>query len=164
MTTPRQLLLIPVSLLTFLVLLSCGGEGSADDRYAAGLALIEQGQWADAIVELEAASDAFETNAGYRRLNGDFDQARAITAKNVDALIKISDARIELGQDRLALQDLSKALRLDSENGDAYASRALLHTRLRMDSEAEEDVAKAAELGYDTAQLKLDIEAAKSAR
>lgn len=164
MTTPRQLLLIPVSLLTLLLLMACGGQGSSDDRYEAGLALIEQGQWEEAIVELEAASEAFETNAGYRRVSGDFEEARQITAKHLDALLKISQAHTELGQDRKALEALSSAVHVDPKSATAYASRALLHTKLGMDGEAEKDIAKAEELGYDAAQLKSDVEAAKNAR
>lgn len=164
MTIARQLLLIPVSLMTFLLLLSCGGEGSAEDRYEAGLMLIEQGQWEEAIVELEAAGEAFETNAGYRRISGDFEEAKQITAKHLDALLKISQARTELGQDRLALAALSSAVHVDPKSATAFASRAIMHTRLGMDGEAEQDVAKAEELGYDSAQLKRDIEAAKNAR
>ena len=164
MTTTKQLLFLPLSLLSAVLLLSCGGEGSADDRYEAGLALFEQGQWEEAIVEFEAAGEAFETNAGYRRISGDFEEAKQITAQHLDALLKISQARTELGQDRLALAALSSAVHVDPKSATAFASRAIVHTRLGMDGEAEEDVAKAEELGYDSAQLKRDIEAAKNAR
>ena len=163
MPTVRRLQLIAVSLLTCALILSCG-EPSGDDRYEAGLALMADGAWEEAIVEFEASGAAFESTAGYRRLSGDFDEAREITAKHTDALIQISVARTELGQDRLALQALNSAVVVDPKHAPSYASRALVHTRLGMDGEAEKDVAKAAELGYDTAQLKLDIEAAKQAR
>ena len=164
MTTIRRLLLVPVSLLTCLLMLSCGDQSSSDDRYQAGLALMAEGRWEEAIVEFEAASEAFDTTAGYRRLSGDFDEAREITAKHVDALIQTSRAHTELGRDRPALEALDDAVVVDDKHAPTYASRAIVHTRLGMDGEAEKDVAKAAELGYDTAQLKVDIEAAKNAR
>ena len=163
MITARQLFLMSLSSLACVLLLSCGGQ-SADDRYDAGLALMEQGQWEEAIIELEAASEEFDTNAGYRRLNGDFDEAREITAKNVNALTNVSVARTELGQHQLALNALNSAVYLDDKFAPSYAKRAVAHTRLGRDAEAEKDIAKATELGYDAAQLMRDIEAAKNAR
>ena len=163
MITARQLLPIPLSLLTCVLLLSCGGQ-AAEDRYEAGLALMEEGRLEEAIAELEAASEEFQTNAGYRRLSGDFDEAKEITAKNIDALTKVSVARTELGQHQLALNALNSAVYLDDKFAPSYANRALAHARLGLDSDAEQDVAKAAELGYDTTQLMQDIERIKSTR
>ena len=164
MATAKQLLLVPMLLLTCALLsLSCGGQ-DAEDQYRAGLALMEQEQWEEAIVELEAASSAFLDNAGYRRLSGDFDLAKEITAMHADALVQISVAHTELGGHKDALDALNRATHIDTEYAIAYASRAVVHTRLGMDAEAEEDIAKAGELGYDVARLKQDIEDVKKAR
>jgi tetratricopeptide (TPR) repeat protein len=164
MATAKQLLLVPVSLLTCALLsLSCGGP-DAEDQYRAGLALMEQEQWEEAIVELEAASSAFLDNAGYRRISGDYELAKAITVMHADALVQISVARTELGQHQMALDALKRAVHIDSDYAIAYANRAVVHTRLGMDAEAEEDVAKAEERGYDIARLKQDIEDVKKAR
>ena len=164
MATAKQLLLVPMLLLTCALLsLSCGGP-DAEDQYRAGLALMEQGQWEEAIVEFEAASSAFLDNAGYRRLSGDFELAKEITAMHVDALVQISVARTELGQHQMALDTLDRAVRIDSKYAAAYANRAVVRTRLGMDAEAEEDIAKAGDGGYDIARLKQDIEDVKKAR
>ena len=87
-----------------------------------------EGRWEEAIVEFEAASEAFDTTAGYRRLSGDFDEAREITAKHVDALIQTSRAHTELGRDRPALEALDDAVVVDDKHAPTYASRAIVHT------------------------------------
>ena len=164
MTTNKRSSLVGVWLLTCLLLLfSCGGQ-DASDQYEAGLALMEQGRWDEAIVEFEAATSALLTNAGYRRRSGDFARANEIKAMHADALVQISTARTKLGQHQLALTTLDAAIRIDSGYAPAYANRALARTRLGLDSEAEQDVSEAATRGHDVAQLEREIEDIKKTR
>ena len=167
MTTNKRLSLVGAWLLTclllLLLLLSCGGQ-DASNRYEAGLALMEQGRWEEAIVEFEAANLGLADNAGYRRLSGDFAEAKEITAMHSDSLVQISTAHTELGQHQLALTTLTAAIRIDRDYAPAYAHRALAYTRLGKDAEAEQDVTEAAARGHDVARLKSEIEEAKAAR
>ena len=69
-----------------------------------------------------------------------------------------------LGQFERAIEDFNEAIRLDTEFALAYANRALAHTRLNMDAEAEQDFKRAEELGFDSETLRQEIEDLKKLR
>ena len=48
---------------------------------------------------------------------------------------------------------LTRLIRLNPEHADAYASRALAYTCLDMEAEAQQDINRAVELGFDRALL-----------
>ena len=162
MTTTRLPLLVALLLLTFL-LTSCGPT-NASDRSDAGTALLEQGRWQEAIVELDAAIDQYITNVAYRKTTGRHVEAKEIELLQAEALVNRSTAHVELGQHQLAMKDLDRAIRIRPEYAPAYASRALEHTRLGNDAEAEQDVVQAASLGHYVTGLQQDIDTLKRAR
>ena len=65
---------------------------------------------------------------------------------------------LNLGQVEAAIGDYGEAIRLDPRHADAYAGRALAYTALGKDSEADEDVKRAEELGVDSASLEEAIQ------
>ena len=58
-------------------------------------------------------------------------------------------ASYNLGQYERAIQDYDQAIRLDPQNALAYYGRGLVYKELDKSTEAELDIAKAKELGYD---------------
>lgn len=58
-------------------------------------------------------------------------------------------AYAKLGGHELAVQDLTEAIRLDPQNGDAYYNRGIAYQHLGMTEESESDFEKAKELGVD---------------
>jgi Flp pilus assembly protein TadD len=71
---------------------------------------------------------------------------------------------MELGEHQSAMSDLDIAVRLRKEYAPGFANRALALTRLGRDEEAEEDITKAASLGYDVTALRQKIDSLKGAR
>ena len=55
----------------------------------------------------------------------------------------------DLGQYERAIQDFGDAIRIDPLDAQAYYNRGLTYQRLGKSTEAELDIAKAKELGYD---------------
>ena len=80
-----------------------------------------------------------------------------------------AEGHLEAG-DKLRQQDLfdnaiaeyDEALRLDPQDTQAYAYRALAYSRLGKDGEARQDVDRAVGLGYDRALLEGTIEELKT--
>ena len=62
------------------------------------------------------------------------------------------------------IQDYDEAIRLNPEFALAYANRALYHTLLGNDAEAQQDAERSIELGVDRALLESAIEEAKKQR
>jgi tetratricopeptide (TPR) repeat protein len=58
----------------------------------------------------------------------------------------------------LAIQDYNQAIRLAPQFAEPYAGRALAYTLLSKDREAEQDVARAVELGFESALLEREVE------
>ena len=54
-----------------------------------------------------------------------------------------------LGQYQRAIQDYDEAIRLDPQNAIAYYNRGFTYNNLGQSKEAERDIAKAKELGYE---------------
>ena len=162
MITTKLLWLVALLSLTF-ALMACSGE-DASDRAAEGAALVEQGRWQEAIVELDLAIDQYITNIGYQKTTGRHAAAKVIEFEEAEALVDRSTAHMELGQSQLALKDLDKAVKLRPDYAPAYANRALVQTRLGKDAEAEQDVSQAASLGYDVTGLQRRIDNLKAAR
>ncbi|MFQ5917545.1 MAG: tetratricopeptide repeat protein, partial [Candidatus Binatia bacterium] len=71
---------------------------------------------------------------------------------------------LDLGQYERAIQDLDQAIRLNPLLVLAYADRALAHTLVGRDAEAEKDIDKAVALGFDRALLEKEVEREKQLR
>jgi len=69
-----------------------------------------------------------------------------------------------LGQTETSIEDYNEAIRLDPQYAPAYAGRAKAQTLLGKDAEAEQDVEKAVELGFDRSSLEEEIQELKSQR
>ena len=71
-------------------------------------------------------------------------------------------AYVSLGDYQKAIDDFNEAVRLDPEYREAFGGRARAHALLGKEGRAEEDIARAEELGADRALLEQDIERLKS--
>ncbi len=56
------------------------------------------------------------------------------------------------------MEDYDEAIRLNPQDADAYANRAIAYTLLGKDAEANRDVDRAVELGFNRSVLDSDIE------
>ena len=83
----------------------------------------------------------------------DYDEAIRLNPQYIEAYGNRGFAYLNLGQFEAAIGDYSEAIRLDPRYADAYAGRALSYTALGKDSEADEDVKRAEELGVDSTSL-----------
>jgi tetratricopeptide (TPR) repeat protein len=63
-----------------------------------------------------------------------------------------------LGRYRQALLDYNQAIRLAPQLAESYAGRAFAYTLLSKDKEAQQDVARAVELGFESTLLEREIE------
>lgn len=70
----------------------------------------------------------------------------------------------EQGRLQEAIAEYDEAIRLNPEYTLAYANRARVYTMLYMDTEAEQDVNRALELGFDRELLDKEIELLKKSR
>ena len=70
-------------------------------------------------------------------------------------------AYLDLGQYQPALNDYSEAIRVSQGDSEVYAARAFCYALLGRNGEAEQDVERAAELGFDRAFLEKAIEEVK---
>lgn len=62
------------------------------------------------------------------------------------------------GQLELAIQDLDTAIEFDPEDSQAYISRAMVYTLLGRLEEAEQDINRSVELGFDSSVMQQVIE------
>ena len=69
-----------------------------------------------------------------------------------------------MGQYERAIQDYDEAIRLNPQLAVAYANRAFAYTSLGKDTEAEQDINLAIELGIDRAVMESTIQELKSQR
>ena len=77
---------------------------------------------------------------------------------------KRGDTSLKRGQYKRAIVDLDEAIRLNPQYASAYVSRALAFILLGKDTEAEQDVDRAVELGADHGLLEEEIEELKKQR
>jgi tetratricopeptide (TPR) repeat protein len=124
-----------------LILPIYGCASESESHYNAGVKLHEQGRWEEAIAEYNKAIE--------------LDPNLAIVYNNRGA------AYFETGQYDLAIADFNKAIELDPNLAMAYANRALAYTILGMDTEAEQDVEIAVQLGIDREFLEGMVEQVK---
>ena len=68
----------------------------------------------------------------------------------------------QLGQLERSVQDLSEAIRLNSQFGNPYALRAQANTHLGNDDDAQLDISRAARLGIHRGVLEAEIVAQKN--
>ncbi len=71
---------------------------------------------------------------------------------------------LNLGEYHLAIQDYDEALAIFPRLGEAYAGRARSYQFLGRDLEAQQDVDRAVEFGYDRLLLETEIEDGRSQR
>jgi Flp pilus assembly protein TadD len=69
-----------------------------------------------------------------------------------------------MGQYEQAIEDLGQAVLLNPQESLAYANRARAHTLLGQDTEAQQDLEKAVELGFDRESVEVEINRLKSQR
>ena len=70
-------------------------------------------------------------------------------------------AYLDLGQYQLAVDDYSQAIRLSSRDAEVYAARAFTYALLGKDTEAQQDVERAGNLGFARTFLQEAIEEVK---
>ena len=75
-----------------------------------------------------------------------------------------ADAYLELEEYQRAIQDYDEALNIFPEFGEAYAGRAKSYQYLGKDSEAQQDLDRAVELGFDRLLLETEIEEGRNQR
>ena len=68
------------------------------------------------------------------------------------------DAYRRLGRYHQALLDYNQAIRLAPDSAEPYAGRAFAYTLPSKDKEAQQDVARAVELGFEATLLEREIE------
>ena len=144
LTMKASILVVMLPALLVLVLSACGGLTEAQQHSIAGVKLVEQEKWNEAIAE--------------------YDEAIRLDPKLAQAYYNRGNAYANLGQHQRAIQDYDEAIRLDPKLAPAYGNRAVAYTALRRDQEAESDIATVETLGFDSAKLKAFIEAAKKQR
>jgi tetratricopeptide (TPR) repeat protein/O-antigen ligase len=115
------------------------------------------GQDRKALEELNALIE--ELNALISGGAGDLARAYLARAYNERAV-----TYYELGQYETAIQDYNQAIQSNPERAEVFVGRALAHTQLGKDTEAEQDVAKAVELGFDGVLLRNAVERARNSR
>jgi tetratricopeptide (TPR) repeat protein len=70
----------------------------------------------------------------------------------------------DLGQYESSIQDYDQAIQFDPERAEGFVGRALAHTKLGKDTEAEQDIAKAVGRGFDGVLLRNAVERLKGLR
>lgn len=78
------------------------------------------------------------------------------------AYINRGDTYREQGEYQRAIEDSDEAIRLNPQNPRAYVVRALAYTTLGRGQEAERDIARAVDLGFNPESLMTIIEKAKN--
>jgi tetratricopeptide (TPR) repeat protein len=70
----------------------------------------------------------------------------------------------DLGQYESSIKDYDQAIQLDPERAEAFVGRALANTQLGRDTEAEQDIVKAVERGFDGVVLRNAVERVRGLR
>lgn len=94
----------------------------------------------------------------------DYDEAIRLIPSYADAYNNRGATHRDLGQVDLAIRDYGEAIRLDPQYALAYANRALAYTLLSQDTEAQQDMNRAEELGYDRSVLEGAVEELRKQR
>ena len=144
MKSQRFSVIIPTVLL---VLLACGGPGGAESHNSDGVKYFEEGRFEDAIAE--------------------YDEALRLDSQYAVAYYNRGAAYFTLGQFERAIEDYGEAIRLTPNDPGAalsHAGRAMAYTALGQDADAQPDIAKAVELGYNLGSLMGAIELLKEQR
>ena len=90
----------------------------------------------------------------------DFDDAIRLDPQNAQVFFSRGGVSLDvLGEYQRAKSDYDEAIRLDPDDGVAYYNRAIVHTRLGMDREAQADG-----LGFDPSLLENAMNAARTER
>ena len=69
-----------------------------------------------------------------------------------------------MGQNERAIEDSDRAIDLNPKRAESYVTRALAYTLLGNDEQAEHDVDRAVQLGFDRALLEGSVEEFKAQR
>lgn len=134
-------------LIILLALFACGGPDGADGYNLAGVQHFEDGRLDEAVA---AYSEAIRLDTGYKA-----------------AYYNRGQAYFTLGRPGLAVDDHTRAIELSTNDPHqplAYAGRAMSYTLLSQDEEAQKDMAKAIELGFDPDLLIATINQLKKQR
>jgi uncharacterized membrane protein YjgN (DUF898 family)/Tfp pilus assembly protein PilF len=83
----------------------------------------------------------------------DFAVAIKLDPKATDAYCNRGNANHKLGKSRLAIGDYTAAIRMAPQDADLYYNRALVYTALNEKEQADKDLKKAAQLGYDRPKI-----------
>ena len=139
---------LPVLLLPLaLFFAGCGGPTDAQGYNSNGVKLLERGQAEEALAKYNEAI----------RLDPNF----------AVAYFNRGQTYFALGQPQKAVQDYAEAIRLNPDRAQirlVFASRAMAYTLLGNDSEAQEDIGRAVELGHDPRLLLRAIDELKKQR
>jgi len=168
-------------LISTLILSACGGVTEAERYYNTGVAFQEQGRHQDAIAQYDEAI-RLDQNYAWAYINRgtaykDIGQCqRSIedysTAIHLDpeADVKATAynnrgfAHWHLSQFEQAAKDYDQAIHLDPDCAICYANRAMAYTMFGMDVEAQQDINRVVELGFDPSVYETEIERLKKQR
>ena len=87
-----------------------------------------------------------------------YNQAVRLDPKSAGVYNHRGNAYRRWGRYHLAVKDYDEAIRLAPLLAESYAGRAFAYTLLRKDKEAQQDVARAVELGFESTLLAREIE------
>ena len=91
----------------------------------------------------------------------EYDEAIRLNPMNRLAYYHRGTAYLDLGQYQPALHDYSEAIQFSPGDAEVYAARAFCYALLGRNGEAQQDVERAAELGFDRAFLERAIDEVK---
>ncbi len=142
-TAAQALWLIPTASLLAILLAACGGSSGAEMKESiknnnAGLELVEEGRVEEGMVR--------------------YTEAIRLDPGSAPAYNNRAAAYGVLGELERAIEDFTVAIHLDPKLAEARAGRALAFAQRNMSVEAQEDVDRAVELGFDCFRLNRLIE------
>jgi len=150
----------------------------AEKRYNAGVNLSRQGRWEAAIAEYDEAirldtqvattffnrGSAHDVLSQWESAIQDYDRAIELNPTYLEAYGNQGYVYLNRGEYQRAVQNIGESIRLDPPNAANYVNRAIAYTYLGNDIEAQEDVDRAVERGFERSRAESKVEKAKTER